>query len=63
MTNQHVGYVFLVDELGKIRWAGCEWATKEEEEALRKCGWVLVKRLAGEIQDTKAEMSKSGGKN
>ncbi|KAM0750509.1 hypothetical protein T439DRAFT_254080 [Meredithblackwellia eburnea MCA 4105] len=45
MTNKHVGYVFLVDEVGKIRWAGCSWATPEEEESLRKCAWVLVERL------------------
>lgn len=45
MENKHVGYVFLVDEVGKIRWAGCSWATLEEEEALRKCSHVLVDRL------------------
>ncbi|GAA5901462.1 hypothetical protein JCM6882_006284 [Rhodosporidiobolus microsporus] len=44
MTNQHVGYVFLVDWNRKIRWAGCSWATVEEEEALRRCAHVLVER-------------------
>lgn len=48
MGNKHVGYVFLVDEKGKIRWAGCSWATAEEEEGLRKCCTVLVKRLESE---------------
>lgn len=45
MENKHVGYVFLVDQHGKIRWAGCSWATVDEEEALRKCAHVLVERL------------------
>ncbi|BGP15963.1 hypothetical protein JCM10213_004778 [Rhodosporidiobolus nylandii] len=45
MENQHVGSVFLVDWNGKIRWAGCGWATVEEEEALRRCSHVLVERL------------------
>ncbi|GAA6064624.1 hypothetical protein JCM10212_006069 [Sporobolomyces blumeae] len=45
MPNKHVGYVFLVDWNKKIRWAGCSWATVDEEEALRKCSHVLVERL------------------
>ncbi|GAA5981821.1 hypothetical protein JCM10908_004621 [Rhodotorula pacifica] len=45
MENKHVGYVFLVDSNRKIRWAGCSWATVDEEEALRKCAHVLVERL------------------
>ncbi|GAA5916322.1 hypothetical protein JCM8208_007393 [Rhodotorula glutinis] len=44
MTNKHVGYVFLVDWNKKIRWAGCSWATEDEEEALRRCAHVLVER-------------------
>ncbi|KDE07517.1 hypothetical protein MVLG_02189 [Microbotryum lychnidis-dioicae p1A1 Lamole] len=44
MTNKHVGYVYLVDSNGKVRWAGCDWATLNEEEALRKCCHVLVER-------------------
>lgn len=44
MMNKHVGYVFLVDWEARIRWAGCSWATVDEEEALRKCTHVLVKR-------------------
>lgn len=27
------------------RWAGCSWATRAEEESLRKCAWVLVERM------------------
>lgn len=45
MQNKHVGYVFLVDWERRIRWAGCSWATLDEEEALRKCSHVLVRRL------------------
>ncbi|BGP00416.1 Mitochondrial ATPase complex subunit atp10 [Rhodotorula toruloides] len=45
MPNKHVGYVFLVDWRKKIRWAGCGWATVEEEEALRRCAHVLTQRL------------------
>lgn len=45
MTNKHVGYVFLVDWEGRIRWAGCGWASPEEEEGLRRCCWVLRDRL------------------
>ncbi|GAA6002523.1 hypothetical protein JCM10207_001161 [Rhodosporidiobolus poonsookiae] len=45
MTNQHVGYVFLVDWNKKIRWAGCSWATLDEEENLRRCAHVLVERF------------------
>lgn len=53
MTNKHVGYVFLVDWRRKIRWAGCSWATEDEEEALRRCAHVLVERYRA---------SKAGGK-
>ncbi|ORY92939.1 ATP10 protein-domain-containing protein [Leucosporidium creatinivorum] len=45
MMNKHVGYVFLVDWEARIRWAGCSWATADEEEALRRCSHVLVERL------------------
>ncbi|GAA5857454.1 hypothetical protein JCM8547_009281 [Rhodosporidiobolus lusitaniae] len=45
MENQHVGNVFLVDWNRKIRWAGCGWATLDEEEALRRCAHVLVERF------------------
>lgn len=54
MENKHVGYVFLVDWNCKIRWAGCSWATLEEEESLRKCSHVLLGQLKkefGELSD------------
>jgi ATPase complex subunit ATP10 len=45
LDNKHVGYVYLVDENVKIRWAGCADATPEEREALLKCTDVLLKRF------------------
>lgn len=60
MTNKHLGYVYLVDENAKIRWAAvsfantgqgkspAEWdsATEVDEvEALVTCTKVLLQRL------------------
>ncbi|KAF8342767.1 ATP10 protein-domain-containing protein [Cantharellus anzutake] len=44
MENRHVGYVYLVDQDGKIRWAGCSHANPEEIQALAVCTDVLLKR-------------------
>jgi len=44
MTNSRIGYVYLVDENLKIRWAACSDAKKEEEEALIRCAGVLLNR-------------------
>jgi len=45
MVNKHVGYVYLVDEMCRVRWAGCGDAKKEEAKALEKCTGVLLSRL------------------
>lgn len=45
MTNSKVGYVYLIDENLKIRWAGCADATEKEAQALECCTGVLIKRL------------------
>lgn len=45
MTNSKVGYVYLVDENLKIRWAGCADATEREAQSLESCTGVLLKRL------------------
>jgi ATPase complex subunit ATP10 len=45
MTNGRIGYVYLVDENMKVRWAACADAKKEEEEALIHCAGVLLNRL------------------
>jgi ATPase complex subunit ATP10 len=45
MVNKHVGYVYLVDNNLKIRWAGCADAKVEETNALEQCTGVLLNRL------------------
>ena len=50
MTNKHIGYVYLVDENCKIRWAAVSFAhteTKEVDEvqALATCARILLQRL------------------
>ncbi|KAF9482291.1 F1F0 ATP synthase assembly protein Atp10, partial [Pholiota conissans] len=45
MTNNKVGYVYLVDENLKIRWGGCADALPKEAQALESCTGVLLKRL------------------
>jgi mitochondrial ATPase complex subunit ATP10 len=46
MVNKHIGYIYLVDENCKIRWAGCGFATEDEELSLQNCARVLLKRLS-----------------
>jgi len=45
LTNSKVGYVYLIDENLKIRWAGCADAKLEEVQALESCTGALLKRL------------------
>ncbi len=44
MINSRIGYVYLVDENLKVRWAACADAKEEEEEALIRCTGVLLNR-------------------
>jgi ATPase complex subunit ATP10 len=44
MTNSRIGYVYLVDENLKVRWAACADAKEEEEDALIRCTGVLLNR-------------------
>ena len=44
MTNSRIGYVYLVDENLKVRWAACADAKEEEEEALIRCTHILLNR-------------------
>jgi mitochondrial ATPase complex subunit ATP10 len=44
MTNSRIGYLYLVDENLKVRWAACADAKEEEEEALIRCTGVLLER-------------------
>ncbi|KAJ9479666.1 Mitochondrial ATPase complex subunit ATP10 [Pseudozyma hubeiensis] len=43
--NKHVGYTYLVDEVGKVRWAGGGFAEQKESEALLACTGVLLERF------------------
>lgn len=45
MVNKHIGYVYLVDEHLKVRWAACGDAKLEEADALRTSVGVLLNRL------------------
>lgn len=43
--NQYAGYVYLVDQNLKIRWAGAAFAQQREIESGRKCVGDLLQRL------------------
>jgi ATPase complex subunit ATP10 len=45
MVNKHIGYVYLLDEYLKVRWAACGDAKLEEADALRTSVGVLLNRL------------------
>lgn len=45
MVNKHVGYVYLVDEMCRVRWAACADAKLEEARALENCTRILLDRL------------------
>ncbi|SPO26617.1 related to ATP10 - F1F0 ATPase complex assembly protein [Ustilago trichophora] len=45
LHNKHVGYTYLVDEEGRIRWAGCAFAEQAESNALLACTGVLLDRF------------------
>jgi hypothetical protein len=46
LENKLVGYVFLIDQNLKVRWAGCGPATAEEVDHLRKGTAVLMRRAS-----------------
>lgn len=48
MTNKLIGYVFLVDQHFKVRWAGCGFATAQEAGSLANCTRLLLKRFEKE---------------
>lgn len=54
MVNKHIGYVYLVDDNLKIRWAGCADAKIEETNALEQCTGVLLNRLDKKKKSVKA---------
>ena len=45
LVNSKVGYVYLLDEKVRIRWAGCAQAMPEETRSLLSCTRVLLNRL------------------
>lgn len=67
MVNKHIGYVYLVDNNCKIRWAGCGLALNDEALALQNCTRVLLQRLArenkGEKEGTEQNESEDGSEN
>jgi len=50
MTNSKVGYVYLVDENLRVRWAGGADPFAEEVQALESCAGVLLKRLERKVK-------------
>ncbi|KZP18123.1 hypothetical protein FIBSPDRAFT_829636 [Athelia psychrophila] len=50
LVNKHVGYVYLLDENLKVRWAGCADAKPEEARALESCTSVLLDRLQKKVE-------------
>ncbi|THH16131.1 hypothetical protein EW146_g4458 [Bondarzewia mesenterica] len=48
MVNTRIGYVYLVDEMLKVRWAACADAKPEEQEALLRGVGVLLNRTKKE---------------
>lgn len=44
MTNTRIGYVYLIDEDLRVRWAGCAEARPEEQEGLLLGTTVLLRR-------------------
>ena len=45
MLNKVIGYLYLVDEFCRIRWAGVGFPEQREIEALDTCIAVLLDRL------------------
>ena len=63
MTNSQVGYVYLVDENLRIRWAACAEPTQEEIQALESCTGVLLNRLERKPGSAKATQGVKPTKN
>ena len=45
IENQILGFVYLIDQNAKVRWAGNAMATPKESEDLRRATAVLMRRL------------------
>lgn len=55
MVNSRVGYVYLVDQDLKVRWAACADAKAEEAEALESCTGVLLGRYDSKLGRANSE--------
>ncbi|EIN08441.1 hypothetical protein PUNSTDRAFT_87856 [Punctularia strigosozonata HHB-11173 SS5] len=62
MVNKHIGYVYLVDDKCRIRWAACGDAKEEETQGLVGCARALLTRMdrekAERAEKKKAEAQK-----
>lgn len=47
LNNKHIGFVYLLDQKLRVRWAGMGLALPEEAESLRSCAKVLLDRMKG----------------
>ncbi|KAH8113862.1 ATPase assembly factor ATP10 [Phellopilus nigrolimitatus] len=45
MNNKHIGFVYLLDQQLRVRWAGGGLATPAEAESLKVCAKVLLDRM------------------
>jgi mitochondrial ATPase complex subunit ATP10 len=52
MVNKHIGYVYLLDERLRVRWAACGDADPQEIESLRTSAGVLLHRLGKGARNT-----------
>lgn len=53
LHNKHVGYTYLIDPHGKIRWAACAFAEDAEKRALKACTGVLLERALEQAKQKK----------
>lgn len=44
LHNKHVGYTYLIDHQGRIRWAAGAFAEPAESTALKTCTAILLDR-------------------
>nr|XP_018261342.1 uncharacterized protein I303_05780 [Kwoniella dejecticola CBS 10117]OBR83500.1 hypothetical protein I303_05780 [Kwoniella dejecticola CBS 10117] len=60
IDNKLLGYIYLVDQNLKVRWAGCGTATPEESQALRRATAVLLRRISGGTEAKEDVSAKEG---
>ena len=60
MANGKVGYVYLLDEECRIRWAGCGEATDGERESLAKAARRLVGGGVKKVRDDEERVTEKG---